>query len=282
MHLLQIVRSYLGLTQQELANRAGIQQPDLCEMETKKPYGWIDKYQKLSDYLGIPVHALVTNDCMLVPISFFDKHPGAPYMECSAGGNAGLGRRGEDAAYAHEVEKLEGVNPALAKLVLPHYKLRNRPGYDILSFDEKGNPICIEVKTTADDNPEFHLTKQEYQRAKKAMEAEETYLIYRIYNFGKEDQKLEIYDFQELHDEFEFTPATFALSRKREPVITGIQYCREQRNMSKGELADNLGIKTPDLWRYENGKRRCPVAVYQRMASVLDVTIDDLLKIYPQ
>ena len=35
MHLLQIVRSYLGVTQQELARAAGIQQPDLCEMETK-------------------------------------------------------------------------------------------------------------------------------------------------------------------------------------------------------------------------------------------------------
>ena len=47
--------------------------------------------------------------------------------------------------------------------------------------------------------------------------------------------------------------------------------------MSKGELADYLGIKTPDLWRYENGKRKCPVGVYQRMASILDVTIDELL-----
>lgn len=282
MHLLQIVRSYLGLTQQELASRAGIQQPDLCEMENKAPYGWIDKYQKLSDYLGIPVHALVTNDCTLVPLSFFDRHPGASYMECSTGGNVGLGRRGEEAAFAYEVKKLEGVQAALAKLVLPHYKLRNRPGYDILSFDEKGNPVYIEVKTTTDDNPEFQLTKQEYQRARKAMEARETYLIYRFFNFGKSDQTLEIYNFSALHDEFEFTPATFALSRKKEPMITGIQYFREKRNMSKGELADNLGIKTPDLWRYENGKRRCPVAVYQRMASILDVTIDELLKKYPQ
>ena len=87
MHLLQIVRSYLGVTQQELARAAGIQQPDLCEMETKTPYGRIEKYQKLSAYLGIPVHALVTNDCTLVPLSFFDKHAGAPYTDCTADGN---------------------------------------------------------------------------------------------------------------------------------------------------------------------------------------------------
>lgn len=107
MHLIQIIRRYLGATQKELAQLAGISQPDLCEMETKKPYGWIDKYQKLSDYLLIPVHALVTNDCTLVPLSFFARHPGASYMECSAGGNAGLGRRGEDAAFVIPGEEKE-------------------------------------------------------------------------------------------------------------------------------------------------------------------------------
>ena len=48
--------------------------------------------------------------------------------------------------------------------------------------------------------------------------------------------------------------------------------------MSKGELADYLGIKTPDLWRYENDKRQCPVGVYRKIASILNVTIDQLLE----
>ena len=38
MHIIQVLRSYLGLTQQELARKAGITQPDLCEMEIKEPY----------------------------------------------------------------------------------------------------------------------------------------------------------------------------------------------------------------------------------------------------
>lgn len=280
MHLLQIVRSYLGITQQELAQRAGILQPDLCEMEIKTPYGCIDKYQKLSNYLGIPIHALVTNDCTLVPLSFFDKHPGAPYKECGTEGNVGLGRKGEETAYQYEVEKLSKTYPALAKLVIPHYKLKNRPGYDILSFDAFGKPIYIEVKTSGDDNPEFHFTKQEYQKAKKAMLAGEQYLIYRYFNWGQKTQRLEIYDFKTLQEEYEFTAATFSLNRKLDSATSGIRYCREMRGMSKGELADNLGIKTPDLWRYENGKRKCPVGVYQRMASILDVTIDELLQEY--
>ena len=79
MHIIQILRSYLGITQQELAQKAGISQPDLCEMGIKTPYGRIDKYQRLSDYLGISVHALVTNDCRLVPSSFFERHPPRTY-----------------------------------------------------------------------------------------------------------------------------------------------------------------------------------------------------------
>lgn len=277
MHLLQILRGYMGVTQKELAQMAGIMQADVCEMENKAPYGWIDKYQRLSAYLGIPVHALVTNDCTLVPISFFDKHPGAPYVECTKGGNVGLGRLGEEAAYMYEVKKLESKHPALAKLVLPHYKLNKRPGYDILSFDEHGKPVYIEVKTSADDSPDFHFTKQEYERAKKALAAGEQYLLYRFFNFGSSSQRLEIYDFKQLQEEFDFTAATFSLNRKQSSVVTGIRYCRELRGMSKSELADNLGLNTPILWRYENGKQRCSVGIYQRMASILDVTIDDLL-----
>jgi len=277
MHLIQIVRSYLGLTQKELAQKANIMQADLCEMETKPPYGWIDKYNKLSTYLGISVHALVTNNCTLVPLSFFDNHQPAPYVECVTEGNVGLGRKGKEAAYLYEVEKLKDKFPALAKLVLPHYKLSSRPGYDILSFDEFGIPIYIEVKTSADSNTDFHFTKNEYQRAQKALLAGENYLIYRYRNFGCKDQKLDIVDFKTLLNEYEFTPATFSLCKKQDEAITGIRYYRELRGMSKGELADRLGIKTPDLWRYENGERRCPVGIYQRISSILDVTIDALI-----
>ena len=81
MHIIQIVRHYLGLTQKELAQKAGVSQPDLCEMEIKEPYGRIDKYKRLSEYLGIPVHALVINDCTLIPESFFEKHAPRQYAE---------------------------------------------------------------------------------------------------------------------------------------------------------------------------------------------------------
>ena len=279
MHLIQIVRSYLGLTQQELAKRAGITQPDLCEMEIKLPYGRVEKYIRLSEYLGIPIHALVNNDCTLVPLSFFDKHQPAPYTESGAEGNQGLGREGEEAVFAAEQERLEKINPSLAKLVLPHYKLQNRVGYDILSFDDAGAPVCIEVKTTTGDDPDFTLTKQEYQKANKVTSKGTDYMIYRHTNWGTDRQKLSIYNFKELKDLGGISPSTYVCSTmEREPVVTGIRYHRELRGISKSEFADYLGIQTPHLWRYETGEQRCSVELYRRMATILDVKIDDLVR----
>ena len=281
MHIIQVIRHYLGLSQKELAQRAGITQPDFCEMETKEPYGRIDKYKRLSDYLGVPVHALVANDCSLIPISFFDKNPHRPYTKTVAGSKLELGRGGEDLTLALERQRLGSINPSLSRLVLPFYKLRHRPGYDILSFDESGRAIYIEVKTALDDNPDFVLTKQEYATANKLTAAGETYQIFRFTNWGTERQELAVYDFRELKESHEVTPATYLCSAApRNEKVTGITYCRELRGMSKGELADCLGIKTPDLWRYENGKRQCPVGVYQKMADILGVTIDQLIQLH--
>lgn len=282
MHIIQVLRSYLGLTQQELAKNAGITQPDLCEMETKEPYGQIDKYRRLSRYLCIPVHALVTNDFTQIPISFFDRHPLPSYAESVSGSNQELGRRGEDAALALEQERLDAIYPSLSKLVLPYYKLRYRPGYDILSFDDQGKPIFIEVKTTTEDNPDFVLTKQEYQVANKLVSKGETYQIYRFSNWGKQNQELKVYDFQRLKDLCELTPATYLCNTTPiDSFVSGIRYHREACGISKGDLADCIGIKTPDLWRYENGIRGCPVGIYRKIADVLNVTIDQLLEIYP-
>ncbi|MBR4291199.1 MAG: DUF3883 domain-containing protein [Oscillospiraceae bacterium] len=157
MHLIQVVRSYLGVSQQELAQRVGITQADLCEMEIKPPYGRLDKYQRLSNYLGIPIHALVTNDFTLVELSFFDNYPHTPYTKGPTKGVQKLGRGGEEAAFVYERQHLQKVNPGLAMLVLPHFKLGNRLGYDMLSFDESGEPIYIEVKTSMDDSPDFFV-----------------------------------------------------------------------------------------------------------------------------
>lgn len=192
-----------------------------------------------------------------------------------------LGRSGEDAVFDLERHRLAQINTSLASLVLPFYKLRHRPGYDILSFDESGVPIFIEVKTTTDDNPDFALTKQEYLTACKLTKAGEKYHIYRYTSWGRKNQALNIFDFAQLQDGRQIYPATYLCSTSSpNKAVSGITYCREKAGMSKGELADRIGIQTMHLWRYENGKQQCSVGLYQKIANVLDVTIDQLLTTY--
>ncbi len=90
-------------------------------------------------------HCLVTNDCARVHLSFFETHDHAPYPEEIAR----KGWDGEEAVFEMERERLMSTSPSLASLVIPYYKVKQQPpGYDILSFNDQGRPVAIEVKTS--------------------------------------------------------------------------------------------------------------------------------------
>ena len=85
------------------------------------------------------------NDYTADPLSFFEKHPRAEYLEETSR----VGRDGEEEALRMEQEQLSEQFHTLHRLVIPYFKLRrSSPRYDILSFDEHGRPFYIEVKTT--------------------------------------------------------------------------------------------------------------------------------------
>lgn len=280
MNIITILRDYLGITQQELAKQANITQCDLCEMETKEPYGQIMKYQRVAKVLGVPVHALVTNNCTLVPESFFETHQHAEYLETTDR----LGREGEECAWHMEQEKLGGIFPVLARLVIPYYKLRRySPGYDILSFDEHGKPIFIEVKTTTyGEDKDFRMTVHEHTVANKLTAKGERYYIYRYTNWGKKEQKLHVIPFQAMLDGARITPGQFTCSMTdRETQVCGIAYFRRLRGMTQEEMASQLGILQQHLCRYEKTERKCSIPMYRKMADLLEVTIDELLETYP-
>lgn len=63
-------------------------------------------------------------------------------------------------------------------------------GYDILSFDEDGTQIYIEVKTTKGNaNSTFYITRNELEKSKIE---KENYRLYRVYNYGTENNKAEL------------------------------------------------------------------------------------------
>lgn len=94
-----------------------------------------------------------------------------------------IGDRGEIAVLNYEKKKL--IDAGLEKLASQIAKNPNdAAGYDIDSFDIKGNPIHIEVKTNSGNSNQtihFYLTNRELEKMKE----DDKYYIYYLYNIKK-------------------------------------------------------------------------------------------------
>ncbi len=86
-----------------------------------------------------------------------------------------VGSLGERYVLDHEIEKLSETG--LLPIFIGEVDLS--VGYDILSYDENGEEIYIEVKSTVNKNSPFFLSDKEYQIAK---EKGDRYFIYRVEN----------------------------------------------------------------------------------------------------
>ena len=280
MHVITVLRDYMGMSQMQLAGLAGITQADLSEIETRSPYGSIAKYERLSAVLSVPVDTLVRNDYTAVPLSFFEKHPHAEYLEETSR----VGRDGEEEALRLEQERLSKQFNTLHRLVIPYFKLRrSSPGYDILSFDEHGRPVYIEVKTTVHgEDQTFRLTAHEHDTAQKLTDKGERYCIYRFISWGSTEQKLHVIPFPDMLRGARIMPTQFICTMTdRVTEVCGIAYHRRKKGISQEELASRLGILQQHLCRYEKGGRKCPVTMYRKISDLLEVPIDDLLAVYP-
>ncbi|MGN1004822.1 MAG: protein NO VEIN domain-containing protein [Oscillospiraceae bacterium] len=280
MHVITVLRDYLGMTQQELARQANITQADLSEIESLEPYGKVMKYERLAKVLGLSVDALVRNDYTGVPASFFETHEHAEYLEETTR----VGREGEEEVFRREQERLQARFSTLDRMVIPYYKMRSSsPGYDILSFDDEGKPIYIEVKTTRQgEEQNFRLTAHEHEVAQKLTARGERYYVYRITNWGQPEQKLHIIPFQDMVKGARIIPCQYVCTMKdRVTEICGIAYHRRSKGITQEDLAGQLGILPQHLCRYETGGHKCPVTVYQKISDLLEVPIDDLLATYP-
>ena len=93
-----------------------------------------------------------------------------------------VGDAGEKYVYEFEKNKLErlGLSDLANKIVKQYEDLSFFPGYDIQSFDELGNKIFIEVKSTKGKNKNyFEISDNEIRAAK---ELGDSYHIYQVTN----------------------------------------------------------------------------------------------------
>ena len=285
MHMITTIRTYLGSSQAALAKAVGITQPDLSEIKTLEPYGRIDKYLRLSQYLGIPVDAIVKNDFTQIPLAFFDAHKAPEYTPAPKEPDLLLGRQGEEFILRRERDRLQDSFPALAKLVLPHYKMKGAsPGYDILSFDDQGKPFFLEVKTSLGAHGNFRFTSHELDAARKLTEVGEKYILCHISNWGTADQFVQDIPFADIEQTHRIIPSYYFCKphpKNKDKPISGLAYYRQLRGLRQADLAESVGIQACDLSLYETEQRRPSVQVYKKISECLDVSIDDLLCTFP-
>lgn len=107
--------------------------------------------------------------------------------------NQEIGRLGEIIVMSEEIKKLKQLGrDDLAKKVKQVSLKDDSLGFDILSFNEEGKEIHIEVKATVSnpDKVDFYISDNEFQVAQK----DDSYAIYLIYNVDTKYPKIHILD----------------------------------------------------------------------------------------
>jgi len=122
-----------------------------------------------------------------------------------------LGIKGEELVINYEKEKLKnlGLNNEAEEV----QKKLDGEGYDIISYDEMGKEIYIEVKTTPKGIEEpFYLSINEKEFCEKCPKK---YLLYRLYNYNQITRTAEHYILtgEELLRDLTFSPITFEISK---------------------------------------------------------------------
>lgn len=100
--------------------------------------------------------------------------------------NKRLGDLGELWVMKYEIEKLKRANKhnLIAKIKHTAKDEGDGTGFDIQSFDNDGNKIFIEVKTTkGNKNSTFFITRNELERSKID---KDNYYLYRLYNYEEQ------------------------------------------------------------------------------------------------
>lgn len=127
-----------------------------------------------------------------------------------------LGLEGELFVVAYEQIFLESLGRKDLSEKVEHKSVTEGDGlgFDILSFDKKGNPKHIEVKTTKGNvYNEFYMSRNEL----KFLELHPTtYYIYRVFDFNKDEKKGNIkVIYKNIIDQIDLIPVSFKCKLKK-------------------------------------------------------------------
>lgn len=130
--------------------------------------------------------------------------------------DADVGNMGEEFVYEFEKERISNIDPYSVGRVL-HLSILQGDGlgYDISSINDDGSTRRIEIKTTSGGlNTPFYMSKNEklfFETYK-----DDGAYVYRVYDFDiiTRRGKIKIIDANDLLNNYNFDPVTFAVTRK--------------------------------------------------------------------
>ena len=124
--------------------------------------------------------------------------------------NRDVGKAGEIAALSYERDRLLSLGKSELAEKVRHSSVEDGDGlgYDILSFNEDGSELYVEVKSTSNPSGsnDFFISPKELRFLR---ENELSYKIVRIYGVGSEDVSFFEISGSELVRDFDFEPISF-------------------------------------------------------------------------
>lgn len=218
LNVFRYLRRMRGLSMQKVADDLGI-----CLLtEHSLEHGALPRLgllQRISNYYRVSLDALAHNDIAAAASQAFASTPCASkekrfFREKQAHCDA-LGDRGEQIVV--EAEKLRLEATPFSEAVSGSASEDANAGFDVLSFEEDGTPIYIEVKTTSySEIAPFYMSRKELAFLKRCLQDGQAYQLHRVYDLDDEDRyKVRVLSAEELLRDYEFVPSTFLVRRKK-------------------------------------------------------------------
>ena len=187
INLARYMRLHLGLTQQQVAQQAGISIQDIVRIERGQKNLEKRKYRFLADYYHLPADAIF-NDEVGTALPMLTQRPNSTRKRFSRLSRRlqrqdELERAGE--AYVAEQERLKLQGTPYAIGVNEAYADDPFSGYDIFSFTQSGEPIFITVKTTRSGvSDPFTLSGSELEAASYCCANSLNYELHLVYHMN--------------------------------------------------------------------------------------------------
>lgn len=123
---------------------------------------------------------------------------------------------GEEFVYEYEKERVSSFDPSSVDRVL-HLSILQGDGlgYDISSVNNDGSTRRIEVKTTSSGLETLFYMSENEKLFFETYKDDGAY-VYRVYDFHRDTRrgKIEIISANDLLDNYNFDPVTFAVTKK--------------------------------------------------------------------